>query len=883
MSRKRQVDQKIERATEQIRQSRLSDEESREIAERVWARLENRAASGAPATAEVGTIRGCDDYQALIGSFLAGDLAPSRALLLEDHTRQCVPCRRALKAAREGRRGAAAGASPRQRASRDHRAMRRWAAAAVLAVTAGGIGYLQWNQGPHLPYGAIVESQGAGLYRADTLEPLAVGDRLDVGERVRTAPGESSMLRLADGSRVEVRGRSQLAVESARRGTTLRVEQGDIIVEAAPQGSGRLFVSTLDFLVSVKGTIFAVGHGTKGSRVAVVEGEVKVDFDGQEQLLYAGDRTTTWASFGSEAAIGFDEDLAWSQNLDRYLALLQEVTELRKALARDLPRPDLRYSSRLLDLAPDDMAFYAAFPNLAETLAEAQRIVEERIADSPILGEWWSQREDSASFDSHLGMASSTLAEVAGYLGDEIVVTAGFGADGDFDGPVVMAELVDPAALRLFVEDQIRQHGDASDVVFYEPGQAVPAADGDRLVIWIGTDTLVAAPRGELVAAAVARLASGAAPPAGDFKRRLAEVYRAGAEILIAADVESLIQSQFADAEARAHAERAGLLEAKYLILQQKHAGEQIHNDAVLAFDGPRRGVAAWLAEPGPMGSLRYISPDAKLLAAGITARPATILDEMVALAADSCAPACEDGEGMDLAAIERELGFDPRELAAALGGEVAFALDGPVIPKPAWKLVVEVYDADKLTWGLERLLAAVNDKRREQGEAPLEWVEESADGRTYYGVSGPQGDDHAFRFTYDEGYLVAAPNRALVDRAIRFKESGYTLESSARFTKLLPADGRANFSALLYQDALALLEPLAEKIAESQLTDSQRSAIEALRGQSEPTLAYAYGEPSRIVFAARGVNDLLAAGLPGILGLGGALSPAAALPGLDG
>ncbi len=855
--------EQMDLAASQIRASELAEEDVREITRRVWQRVEDGSAETVEA-AQVETIRGCDDYQRLIPAFVNGSLSPSRALLLEDHARQCVPCRRALSGARSG--GAASGGRSAAN-DRSRRAPRtRWLAAAAVAVVALGSGLLLWRSGSALPYGAIVESTGAGLYRAASLEPVAVGDELAVGERLRSGPGESSFLRLADGSRVEVRGRSELSVE-ARRGTTVRVERGDVIVEAAPQGAGRLFVSTADCLVSVKGTIFAVSRGTRGSQVAVIEGEVQVDHAGREEVLYAGDRTATYAGFSHGR---FDEAFEWSRNVDSYLALLKEVTELRQALARDLPRPELRYSSRLLDLAPDGMAFYVALPNFAETVSEANRIVQERVAQSPVLNEWWASRQ-SAEARTHLATVSALLAEVGGYLGDEIVVAAAAGPESGSsgnpmkEGPLVLAELVDAASMRQFVEGLGVGHEGAEGVVFLDEDslleEGTAARGGSGLVMWLGDDTLIAAPDAAVVRAAVARMESTSRPVPEGFKRHLADAYAEGAEILVGADLHALMEVAGRDiGEEREALDQLGLLDASHLILQQRRVGERTQSDAVLAFDGPRRGLAAALAAPAPMGSLAYVSPDAKVAAAAILTSPAELFDRMLALAA-------RDSEAVaELQRIEAELGVDLRDdVAAALGGELAVALDGPLLPEPAWKVVAEVYDPDKLVWALQQLLAAANDERAARGEEPIEWLEEEVGGRLYHRVAG----DRTFEMTFDEGYLVAGSNRGVIERAIRFRQSGYSLTTSARFSRLLPAGSQPNFSALFYQDALELLKPLADRIATGGLTDEQAAAIEELRQSTEPTLAYAIGEDDRIVFAVDGVADLLAAGIPALLGFG--------------
>ena len=142
---------------------------------------------------------------------------------------------------------------------------------------------------------ATLENANGAVYVVSDAESrqLAAGEQIQKGERVRTAKDSNALLRLADGSTVEMRERSEFSVSENRRGVTVNLERGDVIVEAAKQHNGRLYVQTPDSLVSVKGTIFAVESGTKGSRVSVVEGEVEVNHAGKDETLLPGDQTTT--------------------------------------------------------------------------------------------------------------------------------------------------------------------------------------------------------------------------------------------------------------------------------------------------------------------------------------------------------------------------------------------------------------------------------------------------------------------------------------------------------------------------------------------------------------------------------------------------------------
>ena len=79
-----------------IRTDESSALEIESAATRVSATLGLSAAvAGAPTH-----IDNCHGFQALIPAYLAGSLPSQTALLIEDHSRECIPCRRALIAAR---------------------------------------------------------------------------------------------------------------------------------------------------------------------------------------------------------------------------------------------------------------------------------------------------------------------------------------------------------------------------------------------------------------------------------------------------------------------------------------------------------------------------------------------------------------------------------------------------------------------------------------------------------------------------------------------------------------------------------------------------------------------------------------------------------------
>src|SRR4051812_8428028 len=109
-------DDLLDDAIAQVVNDPVDPREVEAAASRVWARLSQEGAEDAPSAAPANiaataaspsahSLHGCEDFQTQIPAYLRGELSPARALLVEDHTRSCVPCRRALRDARDSRDG----------------------------------------------------------------------------------------------------------------------------------------------------------------------------------------------------------------------------------------------------------------------------------------------------------------------------------------------------------------------------------------------------------------------------------------------------------------------------------------------------------------------------------------------------------------------------------------------------------------------------------------------------------------------------------------------------------------------------------------------------------------------------------------------------------
>jgi hypothetical protein len=860
----------IERTTGEIRNQAIDPSVVSGAADRVWKRLSERTADAS--AVQVDHIRNCSDFQALIPSYLAGSLSPARSLLLEDHTHECVPCRKSLK---EARFGAAVAPTPfrsvKPVASR--RTVVRWAVAAAVIIGVLSIGGYERFFRATDAFNMVVQAMDGQVYLVSdaNTEALTLGEQFKQGEKVRTAKDAGAMVKLPDGSLIEMRERSEFSVTDSPQGTTIHLDRGNIIVQAAKQRERQLYVDTGDCTVSVTGTIFAVNAGTKGSRVSVVEGEVHVDHSGNKAVLHAGDQTTTSATIGN---IPVSDEVGWSRDAARYKAMLAEVAALRKQIDQNVASPSVRYSTRLLEMTPDDTVFYVAIPNLSETIAESNKIIEQRLAENPELKQWWDNEQASSRGGKDWDDAISKISEFGAQLGDEIVVTAQMSATSrEPDGPLVFTTIKDAAGFRAYADSQLsilagttKKHADIRFID--DPMSAVeaPGAKSD-LFVWINGDVLAASPRLAALkqVASNSKSASSARFAEGSFRSRIAEVYHEGAGFIVAADLERIIaSSRDTNAKEDSAFRQLGITSLRHFIAEVKEDQGKSYNRAVVTFNPGEHGIVSWLAAPGPMGALQFISPDANVVAAFVVKNPAALVDDLLA-ALNTVDPKFRE----NLDQFQRESGLDIRnDFAAPLGGEFAFAIDGPLLPTPSWKMVFEVYDPSHLQQTFERVVDLMNQEAHKTGKQGFAWDRADSGGRTFYTLKSLDFGLEV-NYTYANGYMIAGPSRALVDRSVKYRENGFTILHSQKFMAALPEDKQANFSALFYHNLGSVIAPIAGHIKgrTGGLPVEGQRALKSLGG---PMLAYAYAQGDRISFAVNGEEGPLGLKPSSLLGMPG-------------
>jgi len=555
-----------------------------------------------------------------------------------------------------------------------------------------------------------------------------------------------------------------------------------------------------------------------------MEGEVIVERGHRDSVLHAGDQLATHSSM---QAVPIKEEIAWSRDAASHLKTLQDMVAIKETL-RDVRTPGIRYQSSLMDLVPANTIVFLSVPNAKDAIADAQKLFAAQMQRS------------GAKNDEKISEFMDRIGRFSDYLGEEFVI-AGVRTGGKVSA-VAIADAQRPG-FRGFLETE-RQKAGETKVQIVEGNEPIRARQPEELLVSIRNNRVVIGADESLVNGVSAGSGFASTP----FGQRISQAFREGTGILLGLDVQSLIQGHPKHPD-QTVLSRIGADSVRYLIAEQKSLRGITQNTAVLNFEGERHGLASWLGAPGPMGGLGFVSPQAQFAASVITKNPQQLIEELLAILQSK-------GELAKLEELQRLTGVDlKQDIAAALGSEMTIAMDGPMIPIPSWKAIVEVNQPDKLQQSIQKVVTALNIEAQKKSYSVTLLADPVVSGqpKTYTIKTTGAAAAPEIHYLYSDGYLVAGSTNELIVNAVRSRNAGVRLDTSGTFRRLLPTDQHANFSGLIYQNAQEALKFL------SNLAPDQQQTARELAEKIGPTLIGAYADADRIQVTTFGSSmDLL-------------------------
>jgi type IV pilus assembly protein PilA len=566
---------------------------------------------------------------------------------------------------------------------------------------------------------------------------------------------------------------------------------------------------------------------------------------------------------------GQPTDVPGFQDLNKYPGLLAEFGRLLEKFQHNLQFPPARSESRLLPLLPESTVMYAAFSNYGETEHQALNIFRQELQESPVLRDWWQHSQLATSGPSVLDSLEK-IYQISQYLGDEIVVSGAM--DGRNASGLFVAEIRKPG-LRKLLEQRLNELGDKSKpaVRIFDQQELTTTEDraAQEFVVLVRPDFVVVGTDLAAVRSFSTHLDSGSRQfVLTPFGRRVVQSYQGGATVLGAIDLHKILsQVPTGTKQEQMTFQRTGFADTKYVVWEHKSVAGQAVSQTELSFTGPRHGVAAWLAPTSALGSLDFVSPKAMMAAAVMLTNPAQIFDDVKELAGGSNA-----GPFATIAQFEKLLNLSLKEdVLRLLGGEIAVELDDAAPPKPVWKAMLQVNDAQRLQQTLNTLLVA--------GHLMAERVEDG--GIAYYTVRIPSAKaPFEIGYAFVDGYLIMASSQETVADAVRLHRTGESLSKSKKFLASLPPGRPPGASALIYQDPIAMTA-MNLRQAEPEMAP----IIAQLAGRTTPAVICVYGEETAIrgastsaVFDTGAVLVVAAIAIPNLLRARSAANEASAV-----
>lgn len=522
----------------------------------------------------------------------------------------------------------------------------------------------------------------------------------------------------------------------------------------------------------------------------------------------------------------------FQQEFKKYPGLLPEFGTLFQKLQNGVQFPPDRNQSRLLPRLSPLTSYYAAFPNYGEPAHQALTIFQQELQESAVLRSWWSDAVGPAG-PAIVGSIENFYA-LSQFVGDEVVITGDSGA-GDHSFMLV-AEIRKPG-LKNFLEQMLKESPATSTpkLRIISPEELASDSAGGRSGEWtilIRPDFLVAASSVNAVRDFNHQLEKRTTAFSTDFGQRIAQGYQGGASILLAADLQKLLAAMPRTTQSDLMFNRTGFNDLKYFIWDHKNAAGHAASEMELKFTGPRRGMAAWLANPAPLGSLDFVSRKAMGVTSVKLKNVGEIFDEIRQFSNES-----NPNSFAMLDQMQQMFNINfKNDLLDYLDGEITFELDGITETEPVWRGVLRVNHSDRLQQTLTKLIAATQPGATQSAEG----------GVTYQSFVVPsQQKPMQIVYAIVDGYLIVAPTQESAAEAVRLRRSGEGLGKSSKFLTALPS-GSTQASAIFYQDPVAMTAARLQHLS-PEMTDIFS------RVQMTPMVVAAYGDNNAIRAASSG------------------------------
>jgi type IV pilus assembly protein PilA len=533
-----------------------------------------------------------------------------------------------------------------------------------------------------------------------------------------------------------------------------------------------------------------------------------------------------------------EPDTAWLQDALKNKELMDDLAKFAQKLKDGIHYPAVRSQSNILPRLGESTEFYVAIPNYGETIHQALDIFHQELQESAAMREFLKKNKLEAN-EPEVEHGIQKFYEFTQFLGDELVVAGRMnGKDPEF---VLVAEARKPGIKNFLEKLNNEMFTSPSDRLRIVDSQGLAAIDksfGKGTIVLVRDDLVVlgtsAATLREFNAQVDAR---GTKFITSALGQRLVKSYKDGTNTVIGVDLHQLMALiPPSPPQARIMLEKSGFGDAKYLETENTIAGGRSTSKMEMVFNGPRHGVASWLAAPAPMGGLDFVPGNSSMAIDMVLKNPTLILDDLREMMGDAAFAS--------LPQMEAQLGVNlKQDLLSKLSGEIAFDLQQPPMPAlkadtglvvaPEFKIILRVNDPVGLQETFNRLMVV----------SPMQGGKREEDGVTFHTLSSPSaaGKSNEMNYFFMDGYLVITSDAETAREAVRAHRSGDSLGKSNKLRDARPAGQTENTSLVVYQDSSQMMRTMF-----TQISPEMRQMLPFMSlVQGSATLVYVNGEES--------------------------------------